>query len=124
MSWSHYIAEATDGWPMTVHEFALNLAEWFASDPFGDWPGGFTARDVVGGVCRKKEIVAERHIILHILHKRTDMTLATLGGVFDRHHASVIHANRRCANCDKFEPLLAKKLHAAEAKTVSWSVAC
>ena len=123
MSWEAYIEQATDGWPMNAREYASNLADWFASDPFGDWPRGYTAHHILAGKCRVTQVVEARHIIMYLIRQRSDMTLQSIAALVNRHHTTAVYASGRCRNCDKFEPLLAKKLRAAEAKTSTWSAA-
>ena len=108
---------------MDAREYASNLADWFASDPFGDWPKGFTANHILAGKCRKSEVVEARHIIMYLIRKRSDMTLQSIAALVNRHYTTAVYATNRCTQSDKFEPLLANKLRAAEAKTSTWSAA-
>ena len=61
----------------------INLATEFFSVPQED----------LLGPCRTKDLVTARHITMYALREHTDLSLPTIGGLFDgRDHTSVLHA--------------------------------
>ena len=52
---------------------------------------GMTTDEVLGR-CRKQELVKARFIAIYFIRNKTEFTLKTIGRMFKRDHASIIHA--------------------------------
>ena len=67
---------------LTAHDI-IHLATDFFSVP----------QEELLGPCRTKDLVMARHITMYALREHTDLSLPTIGGLFDgRDHTSVLHA--------------------------------
>ena len=67
---------------LTAHDI-IHLATEFFSLP----------QEELLGPCRTKDLVMARHITMYALREHTDLSLPTIGGLFDgRDHTSVLHA--------------------------------
>ena len=67
---------------LTAHDI-IHLATEFFSLP----------KEELLGPCRTKDLVMARHITMYALREHTDLSLPTIGGLFDgRDHTSVLHA--------------------------------
>jgi chromosomal replication initiator protein len=54
--------------------------------------------DQMKGKCRKREINDVRQIAMWIIRKGTSMSFYNVGKVFNRHHATVLHAVKSVEN--------------------------
>lgn len=52
---------------------------------------GFTPNDILSK-CRERRFVKARFLSIYFIKQKTDFTLVTIGKIFNRDHASIIHA--------------------------------
>lgn len=52
---------------------------------------GLTEEEVLGR-CRKQDLVKARFVAIYFIRNKTEFTLKTIGRMFKRDHASIIHA--------------------------------
>jgi chromosomal replication initiator protein len=51
--------------------------------------------DQILGYSREREIVTSRHVAMYLVRKHCGHSLCRVGRIFNRDHATVIHAERR-----------------------------
>lgn len=67
---------------LTAHDIICLATEFFS-----------LPKEELLGPCRTKDLVMARHITMYALREHTDLSLPTIGGLFDgRDHTSVLHA--------------------------------
>jgi chromosomal replication initiation ATPase DnaA len=59
---------------------------------------------------RKSEQVEYRMVCIYLLMQHTSKTLSEIGGLFEKHHANVIHAYRRAEQLMVYDPRFRRKV--------------
>ena len=52
---------------------------------------GLTSDEILGR-CRERRLIKARFISIYFIKQKTEFTLVTIGKIFNRDHASIIHA--------------------------------
>lgn len=61
-------------------------------------------------VCRKRNLVEARQIIMFVLWETHNYTLSSIGKIFNRHHTTVIHSKDNIIDLMEFDEIIRSRV--------------